>query len=67
MMALRAGQDSNQVLVSLLEQVITDSKSRRDAEASVINSNVELRLNAREAGMEGVRGTTQAITTFRMP
>ena len=67
MMALRAGQDGNQLLVSLLEQTLTDSKARRDAEAAVVNANVEFRLNARDIGMKGVRNTTDAILTFRMP
>jgi hypothetical protein len=66
MMALRAGQDTNQLLVSLLEQTLTEAKARRDAEAYAINANISLRQNAFSAGMEGVRGTTGAITSFRM-
>jgi conjugal transfer/entry exclusion protein len=66
MMALRAGQDTNQLLVSLLEQTLTEAKARRDAEAYAINANISLRQNAFSAGMEGVRGTTDAITSFRM-
>ena len=67
MMALRAGQDTNQLLVSLLEQQITEAKARRDAEASVINTNIAIRQNALDAGMQGVQGTTEAITAFRIP
>lgn len=67
MMALRAGQDTNQLLVAMLEQSVTGSKARRDAEASVINANIACRLYARDAGLEGIAGTTQAITSFRMP
>lgn len=66
MMALRAGQDTNQLLVSLLEQILTEAKARRDAETYAINANISLRLNAFDAGMQGVRGTTDAITSFRM-
>jgi outer membrane protein assembly factor BamA len=66
MMALRAGQDTNQLLVSLLEQTLTEAKARRDAEAYAINANISIRLNAFDAGMQGVRGTTSAITSFRM-
>jgi hypothetical protein len=66
MMALRAGQDTNQLLISLLEQTLTEAKARRDAEAYAINANISLRQNAFNTGMEGVRGTTDAITSFRM-
>jgi hypothetical protein len=66
-MALRSGQDTNQLLIALLEQSVAESKARRDAETSAINANVSLRLHARDAGSTGIRGTTDAITTFRMP
>jgi hypothetical protein len=42
------------------------AKARRDAEAYAINANISLRLNAFDAGMQGVQGTTGAITSFRM-
>ncbi len=67
MMALRSGQETNQLLVSLLEQTVTEAKARRDAGVRAINADIAIRLNALDAGMEGVRGTTQAITTFIMP
>ena len=66
-MALRAGQDTNQLLVSLLEEQITDSKARRDAETSAINANIAFWIRAMDAGMEGIRGTTAAIRSFRIP
>lgn len=67
MMALRTGTETNQLLVSLLEQAVTESKARRDAVARAINVDVAFRLNALDAGMAGVRGTTQTITSFIMP
>ncbi len=66
-MAIRSSQDTNQILVALLEQSVSGMKARRDAEASAINSNIACRLYARDAGMKGVLGTTEAITYFRMP
>lgn len=65
--SLRASQQTNQLLVSLLEQQITDSKARRDAAATEINRNIAFRLNAEDVSLQGIRGTTTAITAFRMP
>jgi len=67
MMALRSGQETNQLLVSLLEQAVTESKARRDAQARAVNIDIGCRLHALDAGMRGVAGTTQAITSFTMP
>jgi hypothetical protein len=66
-MTLRSGQDTNQLLVALLEHEISSSKSRRDAEATAVNADIAFRMNAYDAAIEGVRGTTDAITSFRMP
>ena len=65
--ALRAGQDTNKLLVALLEQRITDSKRRRDAEASAINTHIAFEREAMEIGMDGIRGTTEALQSFRLP
>lgn len=67
MMGLRAGQETNQLLVSLLEQQVTEAKRWRDAEAAEINSRIGYYANAMPAGMRGIRGTTQAIQSFRIP
>jgi hypothetical protein len=66
-MGLRTSQETNQLLVSLLEQTVTESKARRDAEAEAIDNDIAFRQNATAAGMSGVSGTTQAITSFSMP
>jgi hypothetical protein len=65
--ALRAGQDTNKLLVALLEQQITHSKRRRDAEAAAINAHVAFQQRASEIGLEGIRGTTQVLANFRLP
>lgn len=67
MMALRSGQETNQLLVSLLEQTVTEAKARRDANTTAINIDIAYRLYALDAGMSGVTDTTQAITSFVMP
>lgn len=66
-MTLRSGQETNQILVALLERSIAESKYRRDSEAAAINANIAFRANARDAGLRGIEGTTDAITSFRMP
>lgn len=66
-MGLRTGQETNQLLVSLLEQTVTESKARRDAEAEAIDNDIAFRQNAAALGMSGVSGTTEAITSFTMP
>lgn len=67
MMALRAGQESNQLLVSLLEQQITESKRLRDAEAADINDQIAFQLRARAIALRGIEGTTEVLTSFRIP
>lgn len=65
--ALRSGQDTNKLLVALLEQQITESKRRRDSEAAAINAHVAFQQNAIEVGLDGIRGTTQVLENFRLP
>jgi conjugal transfer/entry exclusion protein len=67
MMVMRASQDTNQILIALLEHQLAQSKARRDAEATAINANIAFRQHAYDAGIVGIRDTTKAITTFRMP
>lgn len=66
-MALRSSQETNQLLVALLEHGIASSKARRDAEAAAINADIVFRLNAHDAAIACVRGTADAVTSFRMP
>jgi hypothetical protein len=66
-MAVRASQDTNQILIALVEHQVAESKARRDAEAAAINANIAFRQYAYDAGMLGIRDTTKAITAFRMP
>ena len=40
LVALRNGQDTNQLLVALAEQEVLDAKRKRDAEASAINEHI---------------------------
>jgi hypothetical protein len=66
-MTLRSSQDGNQLLVALLEQSVAEAKARRDAQVSAINADIACRLYARDLGINGIAGTTDAIASFRMP
>jgi hypothetical protein len=67
MISVRGTQDTNQILVTLAEQQIIDSKRSRDAEAQAINDHVQFvgqgqaYLNAQSANASG------AMLAWRMP
>ena len=67
MLTLRTAQDSNKLLVSLLEQQTLAAKERREATTNLINADI-----IRRAGLAGnmaqVNGTlTDSLLNFRMP
>jgi hypothetical protein len=64
MMAVRASQDTNQLLVTLAEQQIAESKRARDAEAAEIADHIAFRATARAVAFRGIRGTTDTLKTF---
>ena len=67
MMAIRASQDTNQLLVAVLEHQVAESKRRRDAEAANIADHIAFRANARMAAANGMVGTTMVLAAFQMP
>jgi len=67
MMAIRASQDTNQLLVAVLEHQVTESKLRRDAEAAQISDHVAFRSNARGPAAAGIVGSTRVLSSFRIP
>ena len=67
MMAVRAGQDTNQLLVTLSEQQIADSKRRRDAEAAEIADQIAFQAGARAISRKGISGTTFVLSNFQVP
>ena len=67
MMAVRANQDTNQLLVAVLEHQIAESKRQRDAEAAEIADHIAYRSASRTVASAGMIGTTRVLSSFRMP
>jgi hypothetical protein len=66
MMAVRASQDTNQLLVSLAEQHIAESKRQRDAEAAEIADHIAFQASARSVARQGIGGTTMVLFNFQL-
>ena len=66
MMAVHASQDTNQLLVTLAEHQIAESKRLRDAEAANIADHIAFRSNARIAARTGTAGTTLVLSSFEI-
>jgi conjugal transfer/entry exclusion protein len=65
--ALRAGQNTNQLLVTLTEQQAIDAKRQRDAEARAINEHIRFMAEGRAVMNAQASGASQAILDWRMP
>lgn len=66
MMAIRASQDTNQLLVAVLEHQVAESKRVRDAEAAAIRDHIRYHSQARSLAQAGVRGTTRILRSLRI-
>lgn len=66
MMAVRASQDTNQLLVAVLEHQIAESKRRRDAEAAEVADRIAFQSTARAVAQSGFSGTTLALSRFEI-
>ncbi len=63
----RIAKDTNYLLVSLLEQQVLDATERREAAAQGINAHVAFLTQAGPLLARTTGGTTQALSTFRIP
>jgi hypothetical protein len=63
----RLAKDTNNVLVSLLEQQLVDATDRREAAVQGINAHITFVTDARELLARTTAQTTDALTTFRIP
>jgi hypothetical protein len=63
----RLAKDSNNVLVSLLEQQLLDATDRREAIAEGINAHIAFVTEAGPLLARTTAQTTDALTTFRIP
>jgi len=66
-LSARAGQSTNQVLVSLLEERLVEAKRQRDNDASVLNAHIAFAQQARDLYTHANAGTADAIARFRLP
>ena len=67
MMAVRASQDTNQLLVAVLEHQLAESKRRRDAEATEIADHVRFRANAAAVARRGLAGSSTVLSSAQIP
>ena len=66
MMAVRASQDTNQLLVAVLEHQIAESKRKRDAQAAEIMDHVAFQTNANSVAAAGIAGTMTVLSAFQI-
>jgi hypothetical protein len=63
----RLAKDTNNVLVSLLEQQLLEATERREAAAEGINAHIAFLNQAPELLVQSTAQTTAALTSFRIP
>jgi hypothetical protein len=63
----RLAKDTNNVLVSLLEQQILEGTDRREAAVQAINAHIAFVQQAADLLARSTAQTTTALTTFRIP
>jgi len=66
-LSLQNAQDTNKLLVSLLEQQTILSKQARDSAANVTNADISRRLNSVAFGQQLTGGIGQTLNTYRLP
>jgi hypothetical protein len=65
--AARLAKDTNNLLVSLLEQQLVDATARREAAVQAVNAHIAFESEARDLLQRTTAHTTDALTTFRIP
>jgi hypothetical protein len=65
--AARLAKDTNNVLVSLLEQQLLEATERREAAAQGINAHIAFLNQAPDLLAQSTAQTTAALTSFRIP
>lgn len=66
-LSLQNAQDTNKLLVSLLEQQTILSKQARDSATNVSNADISRRLNSVAFGQQLSGGIGQTLNTYRLP
>jgi hypothetical protein len=66
-LSLQNAQDTNKLLVSLLEQQTILSKQARDSATNINNADISRRLNSVAFGQQLAGGIGQTLNTYRLP
>ena len=66
-LALQNAQDTNKLLVAVLEQQTILAKHLRDAEASAANADIERRLNSFNFNQQLTAGIGANLNGYRLP
>lgn len=66
-LSLQNAQDTNKLLVSLLEQQTILSKQARDSATNINNADISRRLNSVAFGQQLAGGMGQTLNTYRLP
>jgi hypothetical protein len=67
LIAIRTGQDTNQLLATLAEHQVIEAKRVRDAEARAINDHIRFVTEGRAVMTAQAAGASQAMLDWRMP
>ncbi len=67
MLALQNAQDTNKLLVALLEQQTIAAKQQRDAQANAINNDIYRRANIQPAIQQVTAGFNATLNSYRLP
>jgi hypothetical protein len=63
----RLAKDTNNLLISLLEQQLLDATDRRDAAVQAVNAHIAFLNEAPALFAQTSSQTTDALSTFRIP
>jgi hypothetical protein len=66
-LALENAQDTNKLLVSLLEQHTILAKQARDSATNITNADISRRLNSTGFGQQLAGGIGQTLNNYRLP
>ncbi|HEY6270671.1 MAG TPA: hypothetical protein VIX19_01620 [Terriglobales bacterium] len=67
MLILRSLQDSNNLRLAALEQQVIESKRQRDAEAALINTDIDQRANMVNQVKQFTSGLGSTLQSYRLP
>jgi|SRR5215813_7656376 len=66
-LALQNAQDTNKLLVALLEQQTILAKQSRDAATNITNADISRRLNSSSIGQQLAAGIGQTLNSYQLP